>query len=37
MDTALDDLRETIALRQERAILATDIRYGELTVTVTRT
>ncbi len=35
MDTALDDLRETIALRQERAILATEIRYGELTVTVT--
>ena len=26
MDTALDELRETIALRQERALLATEIR-----------
>ena len=34
MDTALDELRETIALRQERALLATAIRYGELTFTV---
>jgi NADH-quinone oxidoreductase subunit C len=34
MDTALDELRETIALRQERALLATEIRYGELTLTV---
>jgi NADH-quinone oxidoreductase subunit C len=34
MDTALDELRETIALRQERAILATEIRYGELNLTV---
>ena len=34
MDTALDELRETIALRQERALLATEIRYGELNLTV---
>ena len=34
MDTALDELRETIALRQERALLATEIAYGELTLTV---
>lgn len=34
METALDELRETIALRQERALLATEVRYGELTLTV---
>ena len=34
MDTALDELRETIALRQERALLATRIACGELTLTV---
>ena len=34
MDTALDELRETIALREERALLATEMRYGELNLTV---
>lgn len=32
--TALEDLRETIALRHEDAVLAADVRFGELTVTV---
>jgi NADH-quinone oxidoreductase subunit C len=34
MDTALDDLRETIALRQEDAILGSEVVNGELTVQV---
>jgi NADH-quinone oxidoreductase subunit C len=34
MDTALEDLRETIALRQEGAVLETSVVLGELTVTV---
>lgn len=34
MDTALDDLRETIASRQAAALIAAETRAGELTVTV---
>ncbi len=34
MDTALDDLRETIAARQAAALIAAETRAGELTVTV---
>jgi NADH-quinone oxidoreductase subunit C len=32
--TALDDLRESISLRQEDAVLGTEIAYGELNVTI---
>ena len=35
METVYDDLREAIALRQEDALLETEVRHGELTVTVT--
>jgi NADH-quinone oxidoreductase subunit C len=35
METVYDDLREAIALRQEDALLGTEVRHGELTVTVT--
>ena len=34
MDTALDELREAIALRQESALAAAAVEHGELTVTV---
>jgi NADH-quinone oxidoreductase subunit C len=34
MDTALEDLKETIALRQEGALLEAEVAHGELTVTV---
>ena len=34
MDTALDDLREAIALRQADAVIASAMARGELTVTV---
>ena len=34
MDTALDELREAIALRQENAVLAAWVARGELTVVV---
>jgi NADH-quinone oxidoreductase subunit C len=34
MDTALEDLRETIALRHEDAMLASEVVNGELTVQV---
>jgi NADH-quinone oxidoreductase subunit C len=34
MDTALDDLRDAIALRQEDAVVAASVVRGELTVTV---
>jgi NADH-quinone oxidoreductase subunit C len=34
MDTALDELRETIALRQEAAVIDVAVRRDELTVTV---
>ena len=32
--TALDDLRETISLRQEDAVLGAEVRFGELTVSI---
>jgi NADH-quinone oxidoreductase subunit C len=35
METVYDDLKEAIALRQEDALLETEVRHGELTVTVT--
>ena len=35
METAFDDLKEAIALRQEGALLAAEVARGELTVTVT--
>lgn len=34
MDTALDDLRETIVARQPDAIISAESRVGELTITV---
>ena len=34
MDTALDDLKETIAARKADALIASETRVGELTVTV---
>ena len=34
MDTALDDLRETIAQRHDDAVIDAAVAYGELTVTV---
>ncbi len=35
METVYDDLKEAIALRQDDALLETEVRHGELTVTVT--